>query len=232
MNYYIDKRFFVNGKKSRMFMDDPFNLTEYIVSLTGQTGIIGARNGLKIDTDLVNGNIFNYVVMGGPLLEHTEINGSGFDFKIELVDELFLSATTTSLEGIAILDLLGDNTSITGETLLNIRTPNVVNSIASDNQILTLTDSNTGESEFKDKKTVVSFVAADWVSGVKIDVTASTHNQGANPIVQVIGPGNEVMIPGNSLGLLNTTLESIKINTVGDVTITCDTPFDGKLIIQ
>jgi len=90
MNYYIDKRFFVNGKKSRMFMDDPFNLTEYIVSLTGQTGIIGARNGLKIDTDLVNGNIFNYVVMGGPLLEHTEINGSGFDFKIELVDELFL----------------------------------------------------------------------------------------------------------------------------------------------
>jgi len=144
----------------------------------------------------------------------------------------FYSATTTSLEGIAILDLLGDNTSITGETLLNIRTPNVVNSIASDNQILTLTDSNTGESEFKDKKTVVSFVAADWVSGVKIDVTASTHNQGANPIVQVIGPGNEVMIPGNSLGLLNTTLESIKINTVGDVTITCDTPFDGKLIIQ
>jgi len=232
MNYYIDKRIFVNGKRSKMFMDDPFNLTEYIIQLISQNSLIGARNGLRVETDLVNGNMLNYAELGGPLLSDIGILGSGYDFRMDQLDELFLSAITTSLEGGAVLDLLGDNTSITGETFLNIRTPNVVSSTALKNQVLTLVNPNTGESEFLDRKYSLTFTIADWSANV-IQVPQTTHGMGVSVIVQVIDSKNDqVLVPGEPLGIATTSLKEITIDVNGNVTIECNNTFDGRLIIQ
>jgi hypothetical protein len=191
---------------------------------TGEVSWRLPNNGLSVN---INGN----TELGGTLLKNTNIVGNAFDLSIDQLSELLLSGIISSIEGVNALDVLSDNLTLIGESFLNVRTPNVVGNTAVDGQILTLIDSTTGESEFKNKKTVLNFVSADWVSGVKIDILATTHNQGTNPIVQVLNSTEDVIIPGNSLGLLNTLLETIKINASGDITLICDTPFDGKIII-
>lgn len=144
MDYFIDKRIFVTGKKSVMYMDNPFNLTQYMIGLIDTYGITSARNGLHLATVLNNaGQMTNEVRMGGDLIEDTVISGLNYSWEVT-------GCNTITLDSTVGLDVLSSAMTLSADTILYIQTPNVLGTIATNNQVLTLIDSLTGEVEFAD----------------------------------------------------------------------------------
>ena len=136
MEYFIDKRIMVTGKKSIIHMHNPFNLTEYIFNQLSLFGVTCADNGINIQTSLhpTTGLQQNCVELGGTLLHTTSILGGSYDLNITGIGVLSLSATTLNL---------------TASTELKVVTPNITGLTASVNDILTLTNATTGACEWQ-----------------------------------------------------------------------------------
>lgn len=239
MNYYVDKRIFVTGKKSIIHMDNPFNLTEYIYSLVYSGGIAYADNGLHVESVLSGtGTQLNEVHLGGDLIENTSISGVTQTYNLRITELANFDIDNTNainLEALIGFDLTSPALGIYTETQFIIQTPNVFNGIGTLNNgdILTLTNKTTGQSDFLPNKYTQSFLVSDWI-GTNLTILASTHGRGINPIVQVVNDNTGyVVLPGNSLGIAGLWLNEIKISTIGDIVLTSGSSgnFDGRIMI-
>jgi len=123
---FIDKRVFVNGRKSVLHLDNPFNLTGYIIDQIYLFALTCAQNGLNIQATLhpVTGVQQNCVELGGTLLHNTIVDSGTFD----------LSFTNSN------------NLTLQANDFFYLQTPAIAS--ASNGWILTLIDQVTGESEW------------------------------------------------------------------------------------
>jgi hypothetical protein len=218
MEYFIDKRIMVSGKKSQIHLDNPFNLTGYIETLLWQLSVTGAQNGLNIQTVVSSSGIqLNYVELGGSLLHATSIDGDGNSLSISDLSTLVLSTNS--------MQLLAYNT-------FNLRTPAVLATTATAGQFLKLNNAVSGSCEWANlpiNKYAQDFVIADWV-GTDLFIPATTHGRGIYPTITVIddSSGSYVAPP---LGVGN-VINTIKIALNGDITIVHGLgAFNGRLII-
>lgn len=254
---FIDKRFLVNGRRSVLHLDNPFNLTAYITDYLYLFTLTCAQNGLGITTSIHSSGVQqSCVTLGGELNQtNTIVDGQpgvqrnlGFGSINPLT--YFGVVTDTIDGGTGEIDLFAkghlhfintlDGTGIrinpdTGATSgLNLITWAVTQATASNDEVLTLVDNGSGEVEYKPIKYVQSFITTDWV-GTNLIVLASTHGRGVNPIVQVINDDTGYLVlPGNSLtGVVGLYLNEIKITANGDVTLVHGSVgvYNGRIII-
>ena len=208
-------------------------------AFTGDT-VITADNGLNIPP--VPGT---NVRLGGPLLVNTSIT-------VDAASSLTIISTVTPQTYIFIddstVDLAGGNASrIVLSSILQIKTPDVTAGVltlqdtSTDGvglgDALTLVDKATGETEWKRRKYVQSFVIGDWSGGATILILESTHGMGLAPVIQVVNDASGyVAIPGNSVigAGLALVLDEIKIDVTGDITLRhgINGAFDGRIMIM
>jgi hypothetical protein len=125
MEYFIDKRVFVTGRKSILSLDNPFNLTAFVNSQISLMGVSCAQNGLNIQAalDPITGTQRNCTELGGDLLRNTTVNGVGtfdmnfleiFKYRLTIDEEMYLtiggSQTTAGVGGV--LTLLDASTGL------------------------------------------------------------------------------------------------------------------------
>jgi len=143
MEYFIDKRVFVTGRKSVLSLDNPFNLTAFVNSQISLMGVSCAQNGLNIQTalDPITGTQTNCTELGGTLLHGTTVTGGGHQFAFDTVDLDFTGdfwftqyAETIAIRSAQTLLLRGDST-------VKLITPSIVASTGTAGQILTLQSS-------------------------------------------------------------------------------------------
>ena len=129
---FIDKRVFVNGRKSVLNLDNPFNLTGYIIDHIYLFALTCAQNGLNIQATLhpTTGVQQNCVELGGTLLHDTIVDSGTFDLSFTNSNDLTLQAND----------------------FFYLQTPAIAS--ASNGWILTLIDKTTGESEWQNSATV------------------------------------------------------------------------------
>lgn len=143
MEYFIDKRVFVTGRKSVLGLDNPFNLTAFTNSQISLMGVSCAQNGLNIQTalDPITGTQTNCTELGGTLLRGTTVTGGGYQFAFDTVDLDFTGDFwfTQYSETIAIRS--AQNLLLRGDSTVKLITPSIVASTGTVGQILTLQSS-------------------------------------------------------------------------------------------
>ena len=84
MEYFIDKRIFVSGRKSILSLDNAFNLTAFTNSQISLMGVSCAQNGLNIQTalDPITGTQTNCTELGGTLINNTTIDGDALTYNM------------------------------------------------------------------------------------------------------------------------------------------------------
>jgi len=234
MEYFIDKRYMVTGQKSHIYLDNPFNLTQHILDSIYLYGIVGAKNGLNIQTVLSGSGVqTNYVALGGTLDSNTIIAGAAFNLTLSGLGTYSTSSVSTNITSSGTTALISNSLQLLITTAFNLRTPAVLGSTAISGQYLKLNNQVSGSCEWEDlpkTKHVLDFRIADWVAQ-KIIVTAVTHGLGTQPSVQVQNglAAWTVILP---LGIGNPLVE-IKLQGNGDVELlsTIGLEFDGRVII-
>ena len=143
MEYFIDKRVFVTGRKSVLSLDNPFNLTAFTNSQISLMGVSCAQNGLNIQTalDPITGTQTNCTELGGTLLHGTTVAGGGHQFAFDTVDLDFTGDFwfTQYTETIAIRS--AQTLMLRGDSTVKLITPSIVASTGTIGQILTLQSS-------------------------------------------------------------------------------------------
>ena len=143
MEYFIDKRVFVTGRKSVLSLDNPFNLTAFTNSQISLMGVSCAQNGLNIQTalDPITGTQTNCTELGGTLLHGTTVTGGGHQFAFDTVDLDFTGDFwfTQYTETIAIRS--AQTLMLRGDSTVKFVTPSIVASTGTAGQILTLQSS-------------------------------------------------------------------------------------------
>jgi hypothetical protein len=125
MEYFIDKRVFVTGRKSVLSLDNPFNLTAFVNSQISLMGVSCAQNGLNIQAalDPITGTQLNCTELGGDLLRNTTVNGVGafdmnfleiFKYRLTIGEEMYLTiGSSQSTAGVGgVLTLLDASTGL------------------------------------------------------------------------------------------------------------------------
>jgi hypothetical protein len=322
MEYYIDKRVFVNGKKSIIHMDNPFNLTQYLLSLIYSTTITCADNGLHLENILsTNGTQLTCVHLGGTLIEDTTISGdfefteinpvtylgykngdigNSFDgtwlfggdytainnkfalvgvFKNGTEYDILLSKENRVIDNTRALSLNVSNVFIKSEygsadysrtvwgvsSIFNELIFSGFNSPTSYTELREasfrigstgglpsfpavtdyydmplkdgtanqkLVTDGAGTAYWDDDRYVMTFTLGDW-TGSDLTIPVATHGRGTSPVVQVKNDQDHVVQPGNTLGIVATVLDKIRIPSNGDVTLShgTDGPFEGTITI-
>ena len=143
MEYFIDKRVFVTGRKSVLGLDNPFNLTAFTNSQISLMGVSCAQNGLNIQTalDPITGTQTNCTELGGTLLHGTTVTGGGNLFAFDTIDLDFTGDfwSTQYTETISIRS--AQTLILRGDTIVKFVTPSIVASTGTIGQILTLQSS-------------------------------------------------------------------------------------------
>ena len=143
MEYFIDKRVFVTGRKSVLGLDNPFNLTAFTNSQISLMGVSCAQNGLNIQAalDPITGTQINCTELGGTLLHGTTVTGGGHQFIFDTIDLDFTGDFwfTQYTETIAIRS--AQALILRGDTGVKFVTPSIVASTGTAGQILTLQSS-------------------------------------------------------------------------------------------
>lgn len=153
---FIDKRILVTGKKSVLYLDNPFNLTGYITDLLYLFGVTCAQNGTNIQTTLhpTTGVQLNCVELGGSLLHDTIVSGDSRTYCMKFADlSSFLVAANDgaiNIDGSLTLNSTG-TLEIETPTELQIKTPFIVGAGGPPNigDVLTLLNTSTGECEWQ-----------------------------------------------------------------------------------
>lgn len=234
MEYFIDKRIMVTGKKSHIYLDNPFNLTEHILDSIYLYGMVGAKNGLNIQTVLSGSGVStNYVALGGTLDTNTTITGAAFNLTLTGLNTYSSSSVNTSITASSGM-VLDANIFVAGATSsFRLQTPQQKLGNVTDGQYLRLTASATGTAEWDDlppTNYVLDFIITDWVAQ-RITILAVNHTRGTQPAVQVQnGLGTWVVIL--PLGIGNPLVE-VKLQGNGDVELlsTLGLEFNGRVII-
>lgn len=231
MDYFLDKRFIVTGKKSVLHLDYPFNLTEFASTLIMQLGLTGAQNGLNIQPVLSNSGIqLNYVELGGTLIRNTTISGANFNMSLTGLGTYTLSSVNNNITSSSKNTITSDINEFYSSSELRLKTPRIISASENDGSYLYLKNATTGESEFRYVHYRAGFTNLSWI-GQTISIPQSTHLRGVFPTIQVFtGVGTfSVILP---LGIGN-PLVSITVNPIGDVTLTCSAgmEFSGQVII-
>jgi len=143
MEYFIDKRVFVTGRKSVLGLDNPFNLTAFTNSQISLMGVSCAQNGLNIQAalDPITGTQINCTELGGTLLHGTTVTGGGHQFRFDTIDLDFTGDfwLTQYTETIAIRS--AQTLMLRGDSTVKLITPSIVASTGTAGQILTLQSS-------------------------------------------------------------------------------------------
>lgn len=167
MEYFIDKRVFVTGRKSVLGLDNPFNLTAFTNSQISLMGVSCAQNGLNIQTalDPITGTQTNCTELGGTLINNTTIDGDALTYNMTfdaLSNFIISNSTTITLEssGFATLKSTTGHVNVEsstgvlfigGKAGLYVKPPTMFTPVtAQPGQILTLISNGTGEADWAD----------------------------------------------------------------------------------
>ncbi len=167
MEYFIDKRIFVSGRKSILSLDNAFNLTAFTNSQISLMGVSCAQNGLNIQTalDPITGTQTNCTELGGTLINNTTIDGDALTYNMTfdaLSNFIISNSTTITLEssGLATLKSTTGHVNVEsstgvlfigGKAGLYVKPPTMFTPVtAQPGQILTLINNGTGEADWAD----------------------------------------------------------------------------------
>tara|TARA_R110000851_G_scaffold145926_8_gene285464 strand:- start:249 stop:1928 length:1680 start_codon:yes stop_codon:yes gene_type:complete len=205
MEYFIDKRVFVTGRKSVLGLDNPFNLTAFTNSQISLMGVSCAQNGLNIQTalDPITGTQTNCTELGGSLLSDTTITGN-------------------STYNLSLLDI--NSLTLKADSFLNILTPSI--GAATNGYVLTLVNSGTGECEWQavpsggENNTASNVGGGEGVFKQKngIDLEFKTLTEGAG--ITLVSSLDEIEITNSGLlnvglGLTESPTGTVKLGGVG-----------------
>jgi len=195
---------------------------------SGECEWVDAPTGVNTELATDNQNLTgNRIVDGGTSfdLRFTDI----VTFDIIQTTSLNVETTATQIDSSSFINFFTPGQ-------FNIKTPSFFAGTPPEvGHALTLLNTSTGECEWKEIKFVHSFIVADW-TGANLIIAAVDHGKGIDVTVQVKDSVGYVLTPPQASGLVTTKLEAIKVDALGNVTLTGGAlalaGFDGKVIIM